>query len=111
MKKSKKNIVYSTNPDFSYEYETKQEGENLPNNQQHVKIFPDRKNRAGKTVTVISGYKGSTEDVKALEKSLKGLCGCGGTVKEGNVLLQGNFIQKVSEHLKKEGFHIKISGI
>lgn len=109
--KKKKNIVYSTNPEYNYEYEQEHEEERLPNHQQNLKIFRDRKNRAGKTVTVISGFIGSKEDLKNLEKELKGLCGSGGTVKNGEILLQGDLIQKVSEHLKKEDYKVKISGV
>jgi len=111
MKKSKKNIVYSTNPDFSYEVESSHNDETVSNNKQNLKIYPDRKNRKGKTVTVITGFIGVQEDIKALEKNLKSLCGCGGTSKNGDILLQGNFIQKVSEYFDKEGYKYKISGV
>ncbi len=112
MKKSKKkNVVYSTNPDFEFEFEGNDELDTLPNTQQNLKIYPDRKNRKGKTVTVITGFVGSNDDLKNLEKKLKGLCGCGGTSKDGDILLQGNFIDKVSDYLKNEGFKIKISGV
>lgn len=111
MKKERKNIIYSTNPDFKFETEQNEESATLPNRSQMLRIFPDRKNRNGKTVTVISGFTGKTEDLKTLEKKLKALCGCGGTTKDGEILLQGNFIQKVSDHLNKEGFKFKISGV
>lgn len=111
MKNSDKNFVYSTNPDFKFESDQNQNESNISNSQQNLRVFPDRKNRKGKTVTVISGFQGQTEDLKALEKKLKGLCGAGGTVKDGEILLQGNFIQKIADYLRNEGYKVKISGI
>ncbi len=111
MKKSKKNIVYSTNPDFNYDFESVHNDDTLSNNEQKLKIYPDRKNRKGKTVTIITGFTGKPEDIKSLEKKLKSLCGCGGTSKNGDILLQGNFIKKVSEYFDNEGYKYKISGI
>lgn len=111
MKNSDKNFVYSTNPNFKFESEQDQSENNISSSQQSLRIFPDRKNRKGKTVTVISGFQGQAEELKALEKKLKGLCGSGGTVKDGEILLQGNFIQKIADYLRKEGYKVKISGI
>ena len=111
MKKSKKNVVYSTNPDFNYEFDSGENQETVSNNDQQLRIYPDRKNRKGKTVTIITGFVGSSEDLKSLEKKLKSMCGSGGTVKDGDILLQGNFIKKVSEYFDKEGYKYKISGI
>ena len=112
MKKSKKkNIIYSTNPDYNFEYEDDREDETLENKYQELRVYPDRKNRKGKTVTVVTGFVGKNDDLKELEKRLKALCGCGGTAKDGDILLQGNFIDKVADQLKKEGFKVKISGI
>ena len=112
MKKSKKkNVVYSTNPDFEFEYEGGEEEETLPNQQQELRVYPDRKNRKGKTVTVVTGFVGSTDDLKDLEKKLKVRCGVGGSHKDGDILLQGNFIDKAAEFLRKEGYKVKISGV
>lgn len=111
MKNSDKNFVYSTNPDFKFESEQDQSENTISNSQQSLRIFPDRRNRKGKTVTVISGFQGQAEDLKALEKKLKSLCGAGGTVKDSEILLQGNFIQKIADYLKNEGYKVKISGI
>ena len=111
MKKGRKDIVYSTNPNFQFQLEKDESSDTPANKSQNLRIFPDRKNRNGKTVTVISGYVGKTEDLKTLEKKLKAICGCGGTVKDGDILLQGNFIQKVSEYLTKEGYKFKVSGV
>ena len=109
--KGKKNIVYSTNPDFSYESDEQSTDQDIPVNQQSLKVFPDRRNRKGKTVTVVSGFMGSIDSMKSLEKELKSHCGTGGTVKEGNIFIQGNVVQKVSDYLKGKGFQVKISGV
>ena len=109
--KGKKNIVYSTNPDFSYESDEESTGQDIPVNQQSLKVYPDRRNRKGKTVTVVSGFSGSTESMKSLEKELKSHCGTGGTVKEGDIFIQGNVVQKVSDYLKGKGYQVKISGV
>ena len=111
MKKSKKNIVYSTNPDFEFEYDADQDQEDVPANQQRLKIYPDRRNRKGKTVTVVNGFSGSHEALKGLEKQLKSHCGTGGTVKDGDIQIQGNFVQKVNEFLRKEGYNTVVSGV
>lgn len=111
MKKSKNGFVYSTNPNFEYEDDSSDDQLNIENKHQNLRIYPDRKNRKGKTVTVITGYEGSPDEIKSMEKKLKSLCGSGGTVKDGDILLQGNFVQKIAEHLKKEGFNVKISGV
>jgi len=111
MKKSKKNVVYSTNPDYNYEFDSGQDHETIDNGEQQLKIYPDKKNRKGKTVTIITGFIGTMEDLKSLEKKLKSMCGSGGTSKNGDILLQGNFIKKVSEYFDKEGYKYKISGI
>ena len=111
MKKNKKNIVYSTNPDFSFEYDSENDGDTLPPNQQHLRIFPDRKNRKGKTVTMVTGFIGSKDDLKALEKELKNQCGSGGSSKDGDILLQGNFVAKIADYLKNKGYQCKISGV
>ena len=111
MSKKKKNVVYSTNPNYNYEYEGSEGGESLAPGQQQLRIYPDRRNRKGKTVTVITGFQGSTDDIKSLEKSLKSACGTGGTVKNGDILIQGDFVKKVADLLEKEGYRYKISGV
>jgi len=111
MKKGKdRNLVYSTNPNFKIDSD-EEENETMPINQQLLRIFPDRKNRKGKTVTVVSGFIGKNEDLKLLEKKLKSLCGTGGTVKDRDILIQGNVIQKVKDFLEKQGYKTKVSGI
>lgn len=109
-KKEKLNIVYSTNPNFSYQYEEEEEQETLPKNQQLLYVSIDRKQRAGKEVTLIEGFIGSEEDLKDLGKILKSKCGVGGTVKDGEILIQGNFRDKIVELLQKDGYQVKRKG-
>ncbi|MFZ9657440.1 MAG: translation initiation factor [Crocinitomicaceae bacterium] len=105
-KKSKnlQNVVYSTNPNFAYEYEQEQDHDTLPPQQQKLYVSLDRKQRAGKEVTLIEGFVGAEDDLKELGKILKSKCGVGGSVKDNEILIQGNFKQKIYELLLKEGY-------
>jgi translation initiation factor 1 len=109
-KKERINVVYSTNPNFSYEEEHDEEVETLPNAQQKLYVSIDKKQRAGKEVTLIEGFIGSEEDLKELGKMLKSKCGVGGTVKDGEIIIQGNFRDKIIEILQKEKFGVKRKG-
>lgn len=109
-KKKRADIVYSTNPDFGYNHEDNQEEETLPNKEQLLYVSIDRKKRKGKDVTLIEGFVGTDEDLKALGKKLKSACGVGGTVKEGEVLIQGSHRDKVMELLERDGFRTKRKG-
>ncbi len=111
MKKSKRDgIVYSTNPDFIYEEEDDRRVETLPPQKQNLYIMRDRKQRKGKVVTLVKGFTGSGEDLKALGKMLKSKCGSGGSVKDGEIIVQGDFVKKIKEILDKEGYKSKIAG-
>lgn len=94
-KKGRINIVYSTNPDYNYEYAQETTPETLPPEKQNLKVVLDTKQRAGKTVTLIQGFIGSEEDLKELAKLLKNKCGVGGSVKDGQILIQGAFKEKI----------------
>jgi translation initiation factor 1 len=109
-KKERLNVVYSTNPNFQYETETSNEQETLPNQQQKLYVSIDRKLRGGKEVTLVEGFIGLEEDLKELGKTLKTKCGVGGSVKEGEIIIQGNFKEKVAELLIKEGYQVKKKG-
>ena len=108
--KKRLGMVYSTNPDFEYEKENEPEEETLPAQQQNLKVSIDRKKRKGKSVTLITGFVGSEDDLKDLGKMLKTKCGVGGTVKDGEILIQGEFRERVMELLKAEGYKVKKSG-
>lgn len=109
-KKEKLNIVYSTNPDFNYQFEEEETVETLPHAQQKLYVSIDRKQRAGKEVTLVEGFIGSEDDLKELGKLLKNKCGVGGTVKDNEILIQGNFKEKIFELLVKEGYPVKKKG-
>jgi translation initiation factor 1 len=112
---SKKNsnrigFVYSTNPDFEYEEIEELEEETLPNNQQKLYVQLDKKQRAGKQVTLITGFVGRSEDLERLGKELKNKCGVGGSVKDNEILLQGDFRQKVIDYLIQKDYKVKQRG-
>ena len=106
--KKRKGVMYSTNRDFKYEYEN-DEMETLPNNEQNLKVCID-KHRAGKIAVIIKEFIGTTEDLKSLGKLLKSQCGVGGSVKNGEILIQGNIRDKVMSILEKEGYNYKRVG-
>ena len=103
--KNRLNVVYSTNPDFSYDTEDVEEAGTLPPEKQLLRIQLDKRNRNGKSVTLITGFTGKEEDLKNLGKILKTKCGVGGSSKDGEILIQGDFRSKVLEILKKEGYN------
>lgn len=109
-KKNRINVVYSTNPDFNYDFESNEEQDTLPPQQQQLKVMLDKKQRAGKAVSIVTGFIGKTADLEALGKMLKSKCGVGGTVKDGEILIQGDFRQKIADLLNKEGYKTKIAG-
>lgn len=104
-------IVYSTADDFEYtDAESVQEADTLPPAQQKLKVLLDRKARKGKIVTIVQGFVGSAMDLNDLAKKLKQKCGVGGAVKEAEILIQGDFKQKVFDLLKSEGYGVKLVG-
>ncbi|MEM9990692.1 MAG: translation initiation factor [Bacteroidota bacterium] len=106
-KKNKRRVgvVFSTNPDYDYTHEEDlNEVEDLPPNQQQLRVILDRKRRKGKEVTLVTGFAGTTETLKELGKHLKSKCGVGGSVKDGEIVVQGNHRDKVVELLKAKGY-------
>lgn len=104
-KKNRKGIVYSTSDDFNYDYEGQEEQETLPPSEQNLKVQLDKKARAGKKVSLVSGFIGTENDLKDLGKKLKSKCGVGGSVKDGEILIQGDFREKIIEVLQKDGYN------
>ncbi|CAN5746138.1 translation initiation factor [soil metagenome] len=108
MAKSKINslggLVYSTNPDFKPESDDTEEQETLPPAQQKIKVRLDTKRRAGKAVTLVDGFIGKTSDMEDLGKKLKAFCGTGGSVKDGEIIVQGDNRDKVVQWLLKNGY-------
>lgn len=113
MSKNKKpeGIVYSTNAAFKYQYNLPQEATTLPPQQQPLRISLDHKHRGGKQVTLITGFIGCNDDLQELERLLKSTCGTGGSAKDGEIIVQGDFKDKIFDLLKRTGYNqIKKSG-
>ena len=109
--KDRLGTVYSTNPDYNYNYnKNDDEQETLEPSKQNLKVLRDKKQRRGKIVTLITGFIGKEEDLKELGKDLKSKCGVGGSVKDGEILIQGDFIDKIIELLVNKGYKVKKAG-
>lgn len=110
-KKNKKiiNVVYSTNPNFKFETQNEQEEDTPEPQQQDLRIFLDRLG-GGKTVSRVSGFIGKKDDIEALGKLLKQKCGGGGSVKDGNILIQGDHREKLLKILTELKYKVKKAG-
>jgi translation initiation factor 1 len=103
-KNRRSGIVYSTNPDFNYSNDHSEEESDIAPEEQTLRILLDRKQRGGKEVTLITGFEGSDDSIKELGKFLKSKCGVGGSVKNGEIILQGNHRDKVLRLLLEKGY-------
>ena len=97
-------MVFSTNPDFQYEYEDDSAVETLEPSKQKLTVRIDRHARGGKQVTLVTGFVGTDDDLAELGKKLKSRCGVGGSAKEGEIIIQGDFRDKVIELLQTDGY-------
>ena len=104
--KDRLGMMYSTNPDYEYNYDGEEEQDTLPPEDQNLKVEIDRKKRKGKTVCLVSGFIGKEDDLKELAKILKTKCGVGGSVKEGQIIIQGDFKDKIIGILKSKNYRV-----
>jgi len=108
--KNRDGVVYSTNQEYNFEYTQEPESETQPSHKQQLRVSLDKSGRAGKQVTLISGFVGKKSDLEDLGKKLKTKCGTGGSVKEGEILIQGDVRDKVVGILVQEGYKATRSG-
>jgi len=108
--KKRDGVVYSTNSDFEFSYGQQEGQSTLPPRQQDLRVELDKSMRAGKQVTLVTGFVGSSADLESLGKMLKSKCGVGGSVKDGQVIIQGDHRDKILGILLKEGYRAKRKG-
>jgi len=110
-RKDREGVVYSTSDSFSYQYAEDESVHETPNpSKQNLKVMLDKKQRAGKVVTLISGFVGKEEDLTELGKKLKSKFGVGGSVKDGEILIQGDFRDRAIALLISDGYKVKRVG-
>lgn len=105
--KKRLGVVFSTNPDFAYEHEEKTEEATLEPSRQNLIVAIDRKARGGKQVTLVTGFIGTSDDLAELGRTLKVKCGVGGTAKNGEITIQGDFRDRIVSLLKDMGYKAK----
>ena len=105
--KTREGVVFSTNAEFNYSHPQQEEQPTLPPAQQLLRVMLDKNGRAGKQVTLITGFVGTSADLEILTKMLKTKCGVGGSCKDREVLIQGDARDKVVGILLKEGYKAK----
>ena len=108
--KARLGMVYSTDPNFKYDTEEAPQTETLAPERQDLRVWLDRKQRGGKTVTLVKGFGGSDTDLGELARLLKTRCGVGGAAKDGEIIIQGDHRDRVVEILAKAGYKCKKAG-
>ncbi len=103
-------VVYSTDPSFEYSESEDNEEDTLPIQQQNLRVQLDKKSRGGKKVTLVTGFRGTERDLKELGKMLKSKCGVGGSAKDKEIIIQGDFVTRVIEILADKGYPVKKIG-
>jgi translation initiation factor 1 len=103
-------LIYSTDPDWEMPVDNQEEIETPAPQNQNLRVSLDRKQRAGREVTLITGHIGSSNDLEQLGKLLKTKCGVGGSIKDGEIIIQGNFADKIVQLLIQLGYRAKRSG-
>ena len=106
-KHNREGVVYSTDPNYNYQYEAQDEPATLPPQRQQLRVAFEKKGRGGKQVTLVRGFVGAAADLEALAKTLKARCGVGGSAKDGEILIQGDQRAKVLTILLQEGYKAK----
>ncbi|MDH3710647.1 MAG: translation initiation factor [Cyclobacteriaceae bacterium] len=103
-------VVYSTDPHYQFTEAEDAEEDTLPISQQNLRVQLDKKSRGGKKVTLVTGFRGTERDLRELGKMLKSRCGVGGSAKDGEIIIQGDFVTRVLGILQDKGYSVKKVG-
>jgi translation initiation factor 1 len=108
--KDRLGMVYSTNPDFKFQQPEEAQTQTPQPSKQNLRVMVEKKNRGGKVVTLVTGFIGTEDDLKELGKVLKSKCGVGGSIKDGEIIIQGSFADRIVQILSDSGYRVKKSG-
>lgn len=108
--KKRLGVVYSSNPEYNFNSEGSEDDISLSPGDQDLRVRPEKKGRKGKTVTLITGYRGGSTELEELARTLKQKCGTGGSAKDGEIIIQGDFVDKIVLFLRDQGYKAKRSG-
>ena len=105
--KDRLGVVFSTKPDYQYSQDLNPQDETLPPERQDLRVQLSTKHRKGKTVTLITGFMGKEEDLRFLEKELKTKCATGGSSKDMEIIIQGDFRKKIVDYLRSRKYKVR----